>query len=659
MSRARRFAPSLWLLLAACGGGGGAGGAGGEGPKGPSDSIGELAARQGGVGALGGSGGGSAGVAPGALRAESVDKDNPVKLDGVAGEWGHRAAAKGGATSFQCALQYDGQHLYVMGDVGKPSLAGGDHASLVLAFPQPGGTFATYEIALTPGKPGESVGNVRIGKGDVVGAKIVEAPRDGGLTFEASVPWSAMPAAQTVRVGLRGACRFHDGETIVSTGPGDARTPKELAPIPTSPELALMEGILAEKGLAQSTPRFDIVADVAGDGAKERVTVWGDRILTVVGHGYRGGKEYFFRDVGAEIVDLSARDVTGRGKEDLLLRRKFTTRGEREWFEIWSFGKGDEPEPIFSHEVSVAMEGKRVTNAVRIAQREIDVSWDKAEGWDAATYREPTASDTEPVLLPWGAVKSRSYRWDGSKFVKGKEVPQAPDPRAAGVPSEGSIKLDTPPTPPVKKNTDLSKQVFEAYRRDRKVAADLKPTTDLEVNLDGDARPERAVLIGRDLVVFGPGFKGGTTYAFVTLSQFAAPEDVKELSARDLTGDGAAELVVRGTRRVKTEGQGEVEMDTLFVYQLQGERLARVFGIETARAQGGKRVQGMVQFIPAKGGKGFEIDVRPGRAVGWTEKTYPWPEEQPGSGPVEPLLLPWGKVGSLRYAWSGTAFTKQ
>jgi hypothetical protein len=243
--------------------------------------------------------------------------------------------------------------------------------------------------------------------------------------------------------------------------------------------------------------------------------------------------------------------------------------------------------------------------------------------------------------------------------VKGKEVPQAPDPRAAGVPSEGSIKLDTPPTPPVKKNTDLSKQVFEAYRRDRKVAADLKPTTDLEVNLDGDARPERAVLIGRDLVVFGPGFKGGTTYAFVTLSQFAAPEDVKELSARDLTGDGAAELVVRGTRRVKTEGQGEVEMDTLFVYKLQGERLARVFGIETARAQGGKRVQGMVQFIPAKGGKGFEIDVRPGRAVGWTEKTYPWPEEQPGSGPVEPLLLPWGKVGSLRYAWSGTAFTKQ
>ena len=56
----------------------------------------------------------------------------------------------------------------------------------------------------------------------------------------------------------------------------------------------------------------------------------------------------------------------------------------------------------------------------------------------------------------------------------------------------------------------------------------------------GDARPERVVLLGRDVVVFGPGYKNGTGYAALSLSQFASDDDVKELSARDLTGDGAA-----------------------------------------------------------------------------------------------------------------------
>jgi hypothetical protein len=67
-------------------------------------------------------------------------------------------------------------------------------------------------------------------------------------------------------------------------------------------------------------------------------------------------------------------------------------------------------------------------------------------------------------------------------------------------------------------------------------------------------------------------------------------------------------------------------------------------------------MQGLVQFVPAKGGKGFDVDVRPGVARGWTEKTYPWPQDKPG-GSIEPLLLPWGGVPSLRYSWNGTQFS--
>jgi len=97
----------------------------------------------------------------------------------------------------------------------------------------------------------------------------------------------------------------------------------------------------------------------------------------------------------------------------------------------------------------------------------------------------------------------------------------------------------------------------------------------------------------------------------------------------------------------------------LFVYQVGADSIDRIFAIETGREQGAKRVQGLVQFIPSPGGKSFDILAAPGRATGWTEKTYPWAQDTPGSGSVEPLLLPWGGIGSVRYSWTGSKFEKQ
>jgi hypothetical protein len=166
------------------------------------------------------------------------------------------------------------------------------------------------------------------------------------------------------------------------------------------------------------------------------------------------------------------------------------------------------------------------------------------------------------------------------------------------------------------------------------------------------------VLLGRDVVVFGPGFKGGTAYVYFSLSQFSDPADVKELTARDLTGDGAAELLVRGVRHVASDS-GPVDVEVMFVYQVKEDGIARIFGIETAREQGDKRAQGLVQFIPAPGGKSFDILAGPGRVTGWTQKTYPWKEDMPGGGTLEPLLLPWGGVKSARYTWTGSAFVNR
>jgi hypothetical protein len=443
---------------------------------------------------------------------------------------------------------------------------------------------------------------------------------------------------------------------VIATGPGDASRAGELPALPTEPEIALEDGLLGPKGIS-SSPRLDVLADVVGDSMKERVAVFGS-YLVVLGPNYREGQQFFVREPGGAVQRLEAKDMTGRGKADIVLRVKADVAGSsRESLQVWSFLQGDEPKPVFTQEIAISVGDKRVSNAVRMGKKEIEITTEPAAGWDVASYREPTASDVEPVLLPWGTVKSRVYKFDGKHFATASEVKQAGQAPPEAAVARGAVALGPEPsTPPVKTQSDLSQDVLELFKKDRSIPRDKKPRFDLEVNVAEDARPERVALFGRDVVVLGPGFKGGRSYSYLTLQQFEGEADVTEITARDLTGRGVANLVVRGVRRVNAAGTSEpVSMDVMFVYGMENGNLTRLFGIETAREQGKNRVQGLVQFVPQSGGKGFDIDVRPGRAQGWSEKTYPWTQDKPG-GAMEPLLLPWGGVASQRYGWNGKAF---
>jgi hypothetical protein len=616
-------------------------------------------------------GGEAAEVTADGLRFEAV-QNHPVKLDGVLNEWPAMTKAfvtSKGATkaTLKISLQYDDAKLYVGADIGDPSFQPGkDHVSLVFAVPSPGGSYTTYDLGFYPGKPGETEGSIRYGGSrGVGGGKIVEAPEAGGYSFEAVVPWSAVPELKTTRVGVHGLAAYVDGDGTIATGPGDAQHPRDMVWIPSEPELSLIEQLLQPKGLTKRAPDVELVADLTGDGVRERVAVW-EQYITICGTSYLGGTGFFFRDLQGQLVKLEARDVTGRGKADVLVRRKQSVGdAEREYLEVLSaMNATDEPRVTFSHEIAVRQSDHHIDNAVHMARGEIEVSVEPTTTWDALSYKEPIAGgDVEPILFPWGGVKTQVYRFDGTKFTKGKEVSQRETfPSGAGgggsPAAPAPVRPAEPPTPKVSRGGDLSAQLLEQYRKDRGVGADVSPTTDLKVHVVGDGRPERVVLMGKDIVVFGPGFKGGTAYAFLTLSQFSDAADIKELTARDLTGDGAADLVVRGVRHVTADG-GSVDVEVMFVYQVKADSIARIFGIETAREQGGKRVQGMVQFIPGAGGKTFDILSGPGRATGWTQKTYPWNQDTPGSGQLEPLLLPWGGVNSVRYSWNGSGFSSK
>ncbi len=679
MKRARSLAPVVLLAtLVACGGAGGhdakvggeKAGSDHDHSGGDGDSIGEAARAQGGFSVLGGSDNAQPPTTLGPpLMARLVLDDAKVKVDGLLREWPKLSPAKletgRSKAKASFAMQYDDAKLYIAGDVeaatfvrtGKAAESE-DHARLSIAFPTANG-FVHHEVGLFAGKAGETAGVVRFVSGPkrgevAAGAKIVEAPHKGaGYTFEVAIPWSAF-GETGIHMGLRGALGYVTEGGKASVATGTFGSPRALPQLLTEPEIAVLEGLLEPKGIADTAPAFDLLADVAGDASKERIAVYG-HFLTVCGPKFRDGKQFFFRDLGGDVLGVEARSVSGRGKDDLLVRRRIPVEGTtRELLEVWSF-RGDEPEVVFGHEIAVTKGDKRIANAARIGKGEIEITVDKASGWDLASYREATLEGSEPILLPWGTVRARAYRLEGGKFVRGKEVTQAGAAPAAVATREPERAFPKDvPTPKVSAGADISGRALEEFRKARGVGAEVKPRFDLAVSVAEDAKPERVLLLGRDLLVFGPGFRGGSRYEYLSLDQFEGDADIQDVTARDLNGDGNAEIIVRGTRHIQNGGE-KVDSDGIFVYGVEERGIRRVFAIETGRSQGKSRIQGMVQFIPAKSGRGFDIDVRPGVAKGWTEKTYPWPEDAAG-GSVEPLLLPWGKTKNRSYAWTGTKF---
>jgi Ca2+-transporting ATPase len=626
-----------------------------------------------------------------AVRLDLV-KPNEIKLDGIPREWpgamiplGKNLVGSGGANlGMRGELAYDETNLYVAGEIKDDHLTrtaacgdSEDHAALVIAFPRPGGGAAVHEVNLFPGDPGRTAGCVKTkGGGAVAGAKIVEAPKGipGVLTFEAAIPWRAFSEGARVRVGLRGALRYYDGDgrSIKNAFGTSTEVPAaDLPRLPTDPEQSLDEGLLKEKGIATG-PNHERLADVAGDPMYERVLVFG-RYLAILGPHFRDGKEYYFGDLG---VDASAgslplfevRDADGDGKANIVLRKRIGAGdGYREVLQVLAVGPGDVPVPVFQHEVGIHSPAGTITNEVRFTtdggHPAIEILAGTSSGYSAATYREPTETSMDPALLPWGNVKAQVYRLEGRSFVKAREDRQAPAAGAARASAPSNEEpLPTlspaakPPTP-----DELQEQVYALYKRDRHVVGHDRPRFDLAADLAEDTRKERILLHGRDLVVFGKGFKGGQAYAFSTLEQFADARDIADVTARDLTNDGKAEIIVRGLVRAPAPKElglkkgALVDREVLLVYAVLPQGIARVFGAETGRSIGAKRVQGTLALLP--GARGIDIELRPGQAFGWTDRTYPFTQDTGKVGGLEPILLPWSGASPQRYRWDGRAFS--
>src|SRR5690606_19721331 len=103
-------------------------------------------------------------------------------------------------------------------------------------------------------------------------------------------------------------------------------------------EYALFRSVVEPKGI-NPVPVKEVVGNITGDSMLERVAVY-DRFLAVTGFNYRGGEEFYFKDLELErptaLKRLELRELTGDGRAEIVLvRSSGSPSSGRDYLEVW------------------------------------------------------------------------------------------------------------------------------------------------------------------------------------------------------------------------------------------------------------------------------------------------------------------------------------
>ena len=606
------------------------------------------------------------------LRVAQV-ADGAVRVDGSLREWrGERFVdvGSGSDAALSYALRYDSTGIYVGATVNDERLVrtarpstNEDAVVLTVAVPAGRGRYRAVDVWLYAGVPGRQAGSAAVGplggRARAASAiRVVEGPTRGGYVIEAHVPFGAIGGSRWE--DGRGAIRLRDVDTEarpeveaeLASATIDPRHPERLPSFePTGGDRATLRDFLRRQGLEGTQPRHDLRGDVAGDRAPERVIVV-DRYVLVLG---RGASSFLYLDLpvvsAAGIRDADLVDLTGDGKREIAITmRQSNDRGSRDLWQVYTVGE-DAIRPLFGIELRKQTSEGFVESRLRVRRARrgaalIEVTAGRSNGLDADNLRESPPADVEAMLLPWGPKLSKTWQWDGQRFVvvRERDNPDYRDPTARAATeraSRGPSRTSGGGASQEQRGPSVD-DLIAAFKRQAGLSPRARPRFRTVANVAEGREDEHVMVFDEALVVVGTGFRGGTGWFHFALP-VAAAEDVLSVETADLTGDGRQELLFRVRRSVE-----DVQREILIVHQFRPTGFPRLLAVEVAREQGGARIENQVSVQRAR--RASVLAIAPGRARGWDAQSWPF-QDGTGDG-VEPILLPW-RDRAVRYEYRG------
>lgn len=584
-----------------------------------------------------------------------------VRVDGALGDWRQAEmtqVGRGRDASMRFAVGNDGEGLFVAAEVTDDRLVRTpqpgnreDAVVLTLAIGQ-GRRRSVVDIYLFAGVSGRSAATAGLARSfggrprPLRGARVVEAPRRGGYTLEAYIPFRSIPNGQrweSARASIRLRDVDSEAHPEVESEPSlvdvDAQHLDNLVPLmPTGGASGALNAFLNERGIAAARPTHTLNGDVRGDGQPERVYLVHNYVL-VTGPGVRGGGYAFHQlsvDHARDVRSARLRDLTGDGKAELVVvLRQRNDQGERDLWQVIDL-HSERIREMFAIEVRKAIRGGgsvearvRILNARGRQAPEIEVSSHRAQRLDRESYREAPATDVVAMLLPWGRIRSRRFRWNGRTFAQTseRENPRYEPPQQASPATRPSTATRPSQSEPATPSPPSEERLLGEFRRQRGIGRRARPRFRMRANVAGDRGQETVQVFGRHLVAVGSGIQNGGSWFYYEIPA-PSDQDLLDVSSADVTGDRRHELIFR-----VRQSFGEVTREVLIVHQFTPRGFPRLLVVEVARHQGDQRIENQVQT------RGGRLTIRPGRAVGWNEQSYRF--ERGANDSAEPLLLPW------------------
>lgn len=594
-------------------------------------------------------------------RAEPLRIDRSaekMRVDGALREWrgAHfKELGSGDDARIRFALASADGGLYVGVEIYDELLVTGDRGDTVvlsLAMPRDKGVHAS-EVSLHPGRGQERARALLALDGGAPRAEtripVVEGPlaRGQGYVVEAFIPWGAVPGSERWQEG-RAVLRFVDvdGKNDSTTLRSATETrPAELPKIALGVgQEDLLGSFLNDHDLVGIAPRHDWRENVSGDERPERVVLIGQYVV-VFGPGFKDGASYSYHilpfppDRGLKSAALS--DLNGDGRRELIVSgRQQNDLGARE---AWLVLRLDELglAQLFGIELSKEVKGGLIENTLTLVPARgktpprFEQKVGRAIGLDATTFREQPASDLQPVLLPWGEVTSRTFGWDGKSYTLLEEKKRP----ATNAPMPAPTTTIVQPVA-----SDDRGALIAAFKEQQGLPASAQPTQSLRANVLGGSAHEQLDVFGRVLLFTGPDVGGGSSFV-----SYGAPvndaKDLLEVRASDVTSDGQAEILLRVRQPLGGANNAERELLIVLRGDAQG-RFTRILAAEIARRMDARSIENQLEL------QGGALSIKPGKARGWAQDSYPFRDE--ASGGAARLLLPWLDK-TIRYRYSGGA----
>lgn len=594
-----------------------------------------------------------------------------VRVDGWHREWPTRQfVGIGGdpASRMRFAFAVDAAGLYVAASVDddrvvRSSSPSATEDAVVVTLVGTGERGpVTTELWLYAGVVDQTAARLTIGGTAPRAASIVEMPTASGYDLEAFVPWAAIPSVRDY-AGMRAAARLHDVDRAgtAARDVGSAASTTLPRVVGTAGDLFPLTSFLRAKGATTASIEAEVRANFAGDATPERVVVVAGSVA-IVGSSYANGRDFDYVDLGVPagaITDLRAVDLDGDARNELLLVSQIgDARLAVRELRVYRF-PGDRIAPLFRGEIALVSASGRLESpwTVETVARRPVIVIRAAEPQGTPPGGHVAAPDSRAVLSVASGFRSRTFGFDasGASVIAEEPIPVVAAAPAPARPAPTPAPTPAPrPTPPAASPARPAAPAFDpeallaAVRRDRRIAADVPTRFATDADVAEDSRSERIAVLGRTVVVSGPGYRGGRGYLALDLGVPTA-DFVVGLSAADVTGDGKAEVWARVRQSIGTPAQ-PYWLELLIVYRVEDGGLVPILTAQIGLGDASRSVRNEARVVGR--GRSLQLALGTGSATGFDARSFPFATTAtPG---MTTLLLPW-RDREVRYRWDGHA----